>query len=115
MIDQDTAMRTQVLKSSNTCWIIRSSYPPNNGALSPWENVPLSMQIDPPLKDSGKPPRMMQRHLQMKPNTWNSRNPFSSARMNPSSMNGAPPLLETPNWCTLSLSAQATDVESSCN
>ena len=31
------------------------------------------------------------------------------------SKNGAPPLLKTPNWCALSLSAQVTDVESSCN
>ena len=89
-------MRTQVLKSSNTGQILRSSYPPNNGAPSFWENVPLSIQIDPPLKYFGKPPRMMPRHLQRKPTTQNSQNPFSSARMNPSSMNGATPLLETP-------------------
>jgi hypothetical protein len=31
------------------------------------------------------------------------------------SKDGAPPLLETPNWCALSLSAHETDVESSCN
>ena len=31
------------------------------------------------------------------------------------SKNGVPPLLETPNWCALSLSAHEIDVESSCN
>jgi len=57
--------------------------------------VPLSIQINPPLKASGNPPRMMLRHLQGKPNTWNSQNHFSSARTNPPSMDGAPLLLET--------------------
>jgi hypothetical protein len=31
------------------------------------------------------------------------------------SMDGVPPLLETLNWCALSLPAQDTDVESSYN
>jgi hypothetical protein len=31
------------------------------------------------------------------------------------SKDGAPLLLESLNWCTLSLSAHETDVESSCN
>jgi hypothetical protein len=42
-----------------------------------------------------KPPRMMLRHLQGKPNTWNPQNPFSSTRTNPPSMDGVPLLLET--------------------
>jgi hypothetical protein len=33
----------------------------------------------------------------------------------PLSKDGTPPLLETLNWCALSLSAHEIDVESSCN
>jgi hypothetical protein len=55
---------------------------------------------------------MMPRHLEGKPNTWNSLNLFSSTRMNLPSMDGVPLLLETLNWCALSLSAHVTDVES---
>jgi hypothetical protein len=54
-------------------------------------------------------------YLQGKTNTWNSKNLFSSARMNPTSMDGVPFLLETLNWSALYLSAYVTDVESSWN
>jgi hypothetical protein len=84
--------------------------------------VPPSLQFVPlSIRNNLSHERLSQKALRMMPRPCKENPSDGIPKSLPISYNeslsndGAPPLLETPNWCALSLSAQETDVESSCN